>query len=140
MLQFWPPRRDQDGAAIAPDLNATSTTRDPTTSILCQPNSLLIFRNDAYDTHWHGIESAQEDVLAAHTANIAVLSGDLAGAAVGTRVPRAQRRVSLTVRRVLKVKDGEDRIFTADAMAEQKRKDKWWLASRGEEGLSRGFY
>jgi hypothetical protein len=44
------------------------------------------------------------------------------------------------VRRVLKVKDSDERIFTADAIAEQRRKDKWWLASRGEEGLSRGFY
>jgi hypothetical protein len=55
-------------------------------------------------------------------------------------VSAGERRVSLTVRRVLKVKDSDERIFTADAIAEQRRKDKWWLASRGEEGLSRGFY
>ena len=140
LLQFWPPRRDEHGARLAPDLNATSTLRDPSASILCEPNSLLVFRSDAYETHWHGIESVQEDVLASHTGNLATLTGDLRGAPVGTTVPRGARRVSLTVRRVLNIRDGEDRIFTADAMAEQKRKDKWWLASRGEHGLAGGFF
>ena len=140
LLQFWPPRRDEDGAALAPDLNSTSATREPSTSILCQPNSLVVFCGDAYETHWHGIESVDCDVLAAHTGNLAALAGDLQGAGARAQVPRGERRVSLTVRRVLKIKDGEERIFTADAMAEQKRKDKWWLASRGEEGLGRGFY
>jgi len=138
LLQFWAPRQDHDGAALAPDLNATS--HDPSTSVLCQPNSLLVFRSDAYETHWHGIESLHEDVLAAHTGNTAALSGSLQGANAGAAVPRGERRVSLTVRRVLKIKDAEDRIFTEDAMAEGQRKDKWWLASRCEEGLSRGFH
>jgi len=138
LLQFWAPRRDHDGAALAPDLNAAS--HDPSTSVLCQPNSLLVFRSDAYETHWHGIESVHEDVLAAHTGNTAALSSSLQGASAGAAVPRGERRVSLTVRRVLKIKDAEIRIFTDDAMAEDQRQDNGWLASRGEEGLSSGDF
>jgi alkylated DNA repair protein alkB family protein 6 len=78
LLQFWPPRRDQDGVALAPDLNATSAERtQPSTSILCQPNSLLVFSGDAYETHWHGIEACESDELTPHTGNLAALSGDL---------------------------------------------------------------
>ena len=139
LLQFWPPRVDSDGVALAPDLNATSADREPSTSILCEPNSLVVFRGDAYKTHWHGIVSADHDVLAAHTGNLNALSGALKGAAHGTRVERKDRRVSLTVRRVLNVLDDDSRVYTANAMAEEKRKEKWWLASRGEEGLARGF-
>ena len=59
------------------------------------------------------------------------------GAGHGTQVPRGERRVSLTVRCVLKC--GGEKIFTANAMDEERRKEKWWLASRGEAGLKKGF-
>jgi alkylated DNA repair protein alkB family protein 6 len=139
LLQFWPPRVDEDGVALAPDLNASSTCSLPSASILCEPNSLVVFRGQAYKTHWHGILSRDDDVLADHTRNLDALSGGLLGATAGTRVQRKDRRVSLTVRRVLKVLSEDSRVFTQDAVAEQKRKDKWWLASRGEEGLKQGF-
>lgn len=139
LLQFWPPRIDADGVALAPDLNASSTDREPSTSVLCEPNSLVVFRGDAYRTHWHGILPRDHDMLAAHTGNLNALSGELRGATPGARVERKHRRVSLTVRRVLKVLADDARIFTEHATVEQKRKDQWWLAGRGEEGLTQGF-
>ena len=103
LLQFWPPRVDEDGVRLAPDLNASSTHSQPRASILCEPNSLVVFRGQAYTTHWHGILSRDDDELADHTGNLHALSGSLEAATVGTHVPRTNRRVSLTVRRVLRV-------------------------------------
>ena len=41
---------------------------------------------------------------------------------------------SLTVRRVLKVRDPDSEIHTPAAREEDRRKQEWWLKSRGEEG------
>jgi len=62
------------------------------------PNSLLVFNSDAYETHWHGIREVVADTVADHTGNAPAL-----GLAPGVVVPRGPRRISLTVRRVLKV-------------------------------------
>lgn len=119
MLQFWP------------SLDATKSG-EPTASVLCLPNSLLVFREDAYLTHWHGIVEADADIVAEHTGNVATL-GAVGFGDKGCRVPRGERRISLTVRRVLKVKDAESRLLTQEALAEEKRKQRWWLTTRGEE-------
>lgn len=54
---------------------------------------------------------------------------------MGDEIERGGRRLSFTVRRVKKVLDPEGRVMTLDAMEEERRKERWWLSSRGEEGL-----
>jgi hypothetical protein len=34
------------------------------------------------------------------------------------------------------VRRAEERIVTEEARAERRRREKWWLASRGEEGVA----
>jgi len=68
--------------------------------------------------------------VAEHTVNL-----DKKTPLAETIVARGERRFSLTIRCVLNVKDRDSRLMTAEAMEEQRRKDKWWLASRGEEGI-----
>ncbi len=60
--------------------------------------SLLVFRDDIYKTHYHGIEERTEDVLDGRVINI-----DAHEARRGTTLPRDQTRVSLTIRIVKKV-------------------------------------
>lgn len=119
MLQFWGRLAD-------------TKTGAPVSSVLCLPNSLLVFRGAAYKTHWHGISEASADVLATHTGNAPAL-GD--GYSVGKAILRGARRVSVTIRQVLHVHPADNQILTGAAREEQRRKDTWWLASRGEHGL-----
>mmetsp|Transcript_30645 Transcript_30645/g.98630 ORF Transcript_30645/g.98630 Transcript_30645/m.98630 type:complete len:316 (-) Transcript_30645:26-973(-) len=116
LLQFWP------------SLHATKCG-EAVASVLCLSNSLLVFNEEAYESHWHGIVERGADNIEHHTCNLHVLGDDYC---VGTAVERG-RRISLTVRRVLKIRDGEERILTQEAMEEEKRKERWWLSSRGEE-------
>jgi len=110
MLQFWS------------SLEATKRN-DATASVLCHPNSLLVFREDAYQTHWHGIEETDADVVAEHTGNEVT---------VGVSVPRGARRVSLTIRRVCRVLH-EEPLLTDEARQEARRKQQWWVSTRGEQ-------
>jgi hypothetical protein len=57
------------------------------------------------------------------------------GVDIGHTQPRGEKRLSFTVRRVLKVRDEDSIIATQAARDEEKRKERWWLTSRGEEGL-----
>ena len=50
-------------------------------------------------------------------------------------VPRGPRRISLTVRRVCRLRHENTRFCTPEAREEDLRKTRWWLASRGEDGL-----
>ena len=104
---------------------------DPITSVLCESRSLLVFRHRAYRDLWHGIkEGVSEDRIEAHTGNAHTLRTRIED---GHRaIPRAARRVSLTIRHVPNVRDDTKRFVTAEALAERSRKDKWWVESRGE--------
>jgi len=116
LLQFWSSlRATKSGEAAA--------------SVLCLSNSLLVFKDEAYESHWHGIVEREADVVEGHTCNLQLLGDEFY---VGKVVERG-RRISLTVRKVLKIKDSEERIVTQEAMEEERRKERWWLSSRGEE-------
>ena len=57
------------------------------------------------------------------------------GLDVGHVQARGEKRLSFTVRRVLKLRDQDLVLMTQASRDEEKRKERWWLTSRGEEGL-----
>ena len=68
--------------------------------IILKPGSLLVFEHDAYE-HWmHGIAELEEDIVSQNAINQAA-----AGIAPGAVIERG-RRVSLTIRRVLRLESG----------------------------------
>lgn len=95
------------------------------------PRSLLVFSEEAYTDYFHGISESASNTLGPQTINLEALSS----LGLGGEVERGERRLSFTVRRVKGVKDPDDRLMTQDAMEEERRKERWWLSSRGEEGL-----
>eukprot|EP00040_Diaphanoeca_grandis_P029057 m.169216 g.169216 ORF g.169216 m.169216 type:complete len:318 (-) comp31557_c0_seq1:186-1139(-) len=117
MLQFW---------------SSLDSTRagEAVASVMCLPKSLLVFRQDAYLTHWHGIDASTSDTIKPHTGNLKFLKGsDLS---CGSDVQRGSKRISLTIRRVLKLNDPERELLNAEGIAENKRKQHWWINSRSE--------
>jgi alkylated DNA repair protein alkB homolog 6 len=109
---------DDGGAAAAGD-PPTAPSPAPAFSVFLPPRSLLVFRGQAYTAHLHGLADADADgiddsVLNAAAAREWVVAaglasegeGAVAGATTTTTVPRGPCRVSLTVRRVKKVKKG----------------------------------
>lgn len=70
--------------------------------MLLRPRSLLIFCGSAYREHCHAVAAlphGQETLGSVQTGRLA--NGELACAAEGDVVTRAERRVSLTIRHVL---------------------------------------
>jgi alkylated DNA repair protein alkB family protein 6 len=69
-------------------------------SVILPPRSLLVFADDAYEQCLHGIDFAEEETL-----DSSVVNPEAAAAAggEGATLPRRGTRVSLTIRRVLKV-------------------------------------
>jgi len=65
--------------------------------IILKPGSLLVFEHDVYEQWMHGISETTESVIEENTINC-----HLVGQHVGDLI-RRDRRVSLTIRRVLKV-------------------------------------
>lgn len=54
---------------------------DPVCAVTCPPGSLLVFRDEAYDTHWHGIvvrkgENDREQYRCVALAYIGVREGE----------------------------------------------------------------
>jgi alkylated DNA repair protein alkB family protein 6 len=81
-------------------------------SVVLPPRSLFIFKNDAYEEYLHGIDYVGEEILDRSVVNpLEVLKGDARGAVrvmekegeAPLVLRREGTRVSLTVRRVLKV-------------------------------------
>lgn len=117
-----------DGPARLDFFSSLKNAKDghPATSVLCEPRSLLVFRDRAYSAFWHGIRETSEDRVE-NCGNLHVDSGHCV-------IPRAARRVSLTIRRVPNIRDETKRFVTAEACEERHRKSKWWVESRGEGG------
>lgn len=105
----------------------------PTASLAAPPRSLIVFSGDAYTSCLHGIDATDAEIIDASIVNVRAAGLWLDGAACGvcgrddrpqvedsttttrlcacglpaTRtVPRSEARVSLTVRRVLRVRKG----------------------------------
>eukprot|EP00873_Tetraselmis_striata_P024315 jgi/Tetstr1/444579/TSEL_032430.t1 len=68
-------------------------------SVACLPRSLLIFSDDAYTDCLHGIDAAEVEQL-----DDTLMNTQATGLKPGDALPRAGERISLTARRVLKVK------------------------------------
>ncbi|KAJ1484826.1 hypothetical protein T484DRAFT_1893717 [Baffinella frigidus] len=124
------------GQGIAP--HQDGPLYEPQDGPLYEPQvAILSLSGPALLQFWPSLQATKEAdgaaaSVAAHTGNAAGM-----GLAIGSRVPRADTRVSLTIRRVLKVADaGRERIATSEAREERRRKEQWWLSSRGEEGLA----
>jgi alkylated DNA repair protein alkB family protein 6 len=117
MLQFWD------------DRSAALEWEPPAASIMCMPNSLVIFEEEAYSAYWHGISKTNFDTLAEHTMNLAALPGD---PKMGDRVHRAGRRISLTMRHVACVKSEDALLLTAEAKGELRRRLDWWHSGIGD--------
>ena len=95
-----------------------------------QPRSLLLFTNDAYTTWRHRIPTRAHDVIDAQCANL-----HLAGVAAGAVVPRATRRVSITLRNTAVPRLKAD--FTTHGHVEAARRRHWFHNSVNEEGCHR---
>ena len=90
------------GSARLDFYDTLKSTKDgePTSSVLCLPRSLLIFRGRAYRNYWHGISKEIVDEVASHTGNASQGLGMDDDNGPVRYVPRGDRRVSLTIRRV----------------------------------------
>lgn len=71
--------------------------REPIFSIVLQPRSLLVFKDDLYSDYMHGIAFREEDVV-----DEKVVNAKEAGVELGTVIKR-EHRISLTIRVVNKV-------------------------------------
>eukprot|EP00668_Euglena_longa_P004408 GGOE01005163.1.p2 GENE.GGOE01005163.1~~GGOE01005163.1.p2 ORF type:complete len:158 (+),score=43.37 GGOE01005163.1:408-881(+) len=69
----------------------------PCASLVLRPRSLLVFAEDAFTTHLHGIDAVLEEIVGAVAS---VINLQAAGCEEGDQIIR-DRRVSLTVRHVL---------------------------------------
>lgn len=88
-----------------------AATLPPLASVQLEPRSLLVFRGTAYTDLLHGI-----------------LRRDAGGAA-----DPGERRVSLTVRRVLKVQEGSEPLETSEQRREEQRKEARFLMSISDD-------
>lgn len=68
--------------------------------VICPPRSLLVFAEDAYTEFLHGIDEVAQEAIGARAVNKGCSGCDTADI-----MPRTGERISLTVRRVLRVKD-----------------------------------
>jgi hypothetical protein len=98
------------------------TSTPQSKDVFLEPRSLLVFDGDAY-THWyHAILPRAHDTITSSVLNLHLLDPSLAP---GDIVPR-DTRVSLTVRRVLRVKNAERTFATAAAAEERRRAAAAW--------------
>ena len=89
------------GDTVVMNLEPPQSSMQPTLQIVLRPGSLLVFEHDVYESFLHGIAETDHDVITEHCLNHTSL-----GLEVGDHVLRGERRVSLTVRRVLKCAGG----------------------------------
>ena len=72
---------------------------------------------------------------AAHAPCARAGPGALAGRTSCARVRLRLRARGRAGARAGRVRDEEGRVWTGEGREEERRKERWWLASRGEEGL-----
>eukprot|EP00927_Polykrikos_kofoidii_P049978 TRINITY_DN43946_c0_g1_i1.p1 TRINITY_DN43946_c0_g1~~TRINITY_DN43946_c0_g1_i1.p1 ORF type:complete len:338 (-),score=47.24 TRINITY_DN43946_c0_g1_i1:19-1032(-) len=96
-------------------------------TVMLMPRSLICFTGDAYLKWRHSIPTRKDDTI-----DDACVNRDLAGVALGATIPRASRRVSITMRRVAVPKLEED--FTEAGREESQRRTAWFRSSVNEGG------
>ena len=104
---------------------STCTSTSSTFVLQLQPRSLLLFANDAYTEWRHRIPTRARDAVDAQCANL-----HLAGVAAGAMVPRAARRVSITLRNTAVPRLQTD--FTTHGRDEAARRKQWFRDSVNE--------
>lgn len=67
-------------------------------SLLLEPRSLLVLRNEMYENYMHGIDEIQSDEINEHINNLNACGEKFA---IGDNIPRSSR-ISLTIRNVPK--------------------------------------
>jgi len=103
-------------------------SREVVMSLFLQPRSLLIFTDEAYTEFLHGIEESNCDVLDEKVVNRQQL-----GYQLGMEVPR-DKRISFTIRIVLKVLDPDSEILHTDSALEDMRdKQGFWFRAINEK-------
>jgi len=102
----------------------TALKESPLMSVYLQPRSLLIFTDEAYTTHFHGIEETESDTIAEH-----VVNANKEGLQIGAIIERGTR-LSLTIRIVPKVIS--DIPTTQAAIEEARRIEGVWYNSINE--------
>lgn len=98
-------------------------------SVFLQPRSLVVFKQACYTKYKHGIPTREVDVVDELCANAALL-----GLTIGTAIPRAERRVSLTIRcidhSVVPLVEGDPE--TDAAKEERRRRELFFYKSVSE--------
>lgn len=116
LVEFWdrPPLSDSD--AHTSDDGDSSTSHPSSAAVRAEHRSLLVFEGDAYKKFWHGILRRRETL------------------AEGVEGKNDDRRVSLTVRRVLHVCEADkEMVETAENVREEKRRDARFLMSISDD-------
>ena len=131
VLHFWPVPKNDAGVSVGSGWRAISGDVEPACSVLLQPRSLLVFSAEAYTHMLHGIRPASTDVLGPTVCNLGMCHSP-AGLAVGEVIERG-RRLSLTVRRVVKVAKQLGAFLTTEDEAERLRRWHWWRGAISEE-------
>lgn len=101
VLEYYEQTEDasgQDGSG--------SLVRQHKTSVLLEPRSLLVVKDDMYHKYLHSIAEREEDTIDARVANLSLVSNAHAG-----DVLRRDKRISLTIRHVPKTSKMKIKIF-----------------------------
>jgi alkylated DNA repair dioxygenase AlkB len=117
LLEFWDRPHLNDLNAVSCSSGSNSPSHPSSATVRMEHRSLLVFEGEAYEKYWHGILRRQE--LPAE------------GLEDGGK---EDRRVSLTVRRVLNVCEADKEMLeTAENVREEKRKDARFLMSISDD-------
>nr|XP_040227987.2 alpha-ketoglutarate-dependent dioxygenase alkB homolog 6 [Anopheles coluzzii] len=101
VLEYYEQTEDASGQS-----GSGSLVRQHKTSILLEPRSLLVVKDDMYHKYLHSIAEREEDTIDARVANLSLVSNAHAG-----DVLRRDKRISLTIRHVPKTSKMKIKIF-----------------------------
>uniref|UniRef100_A0A182WUZ3 Fe2OG dioxygenase domain-containing protein n=1 Tax=Anopheles quadriannulatus TaxID=34691 RepID=A0A182WUZ3_ANOQN len=101
VLEYYEQTEDANGQS-----GSGSLVRQHKTSVLLEPRSLLIVKDDMYHKYLHSIAEREEDTIDARVANLSMISNAHAG-----DVLRRDKRISLTIRHVPKTSKMKIKIF-----------------------------
>ncbi|XP_040151596.1 alpha-ketoglutarate-dependent dioxygenase alkB homolog 6 [Anopheles arabiensis] len=101
VLEYYEQTEDASGQS-----GSGSLVRQHKTSILLEPRSLLVVKDDMYHKYLHSIAEREEDTIDARVANLSLVSNAHAG-----DVLRRDKRISLTIRHVPKASKMKIKIF-----------------------------
>uniref|UniRef100_A0A8W7PP06 Fe2OG dioxygenase domain-containing protein n=1 Tax=Anopheles coluzzii TaxID=1518534 RepID=A0A8W7PP06_ANOCL len=101
VLEYYEQTEDASGQS-----GSGSLVRQHKTSVLLEPRSLLVVKDDMYHKYLHSIAEREEDTIDARVANLSLVSNAHAG-----DVLRRDKRISLTIRHVPKTSKMKIKIF-----------------------------